>query len=164
MPTHDAPSMQDKITHALNTLRTAGDKSYMRGPVDDISVMVTNSQLGKAGYPPLPEDYEALLRQACGIMGPYFTLLSVGGMEMAGGGLQQGLLDVSEAFNRWSDEEDTKTLVVGKMSGGVVITYKDGQYHVTDEGSRDVFRSYACIADFITDTVTRLDKARATRA
>lgn len=164
MPTHDATSLQDKITHALQTLRAAGDKSYMRGPVDDISIMVTNSLLGKAGYPQLPEDYEALLRQACGIMGPYFTLLSVGGMEMAGGGLQPGLFDVSEGYNRWSDDDEAKTLVVGKMSGGVVITYKDGQYHVTDESSRDVFRSYGDIADFITDTVTRLDKARATSA
>ena len=164
MPTHDATSTQDKIAHALQTLRAAGDKSYMRGPVDDISVMVTNSQLGKAGYPPLPDDYEALLRQACGIMGPYFTLLSVGGMEMAGGAVHPGLLEVSEAFNRWSDDDETKTLVVGKMSGGVVITFKDGQYHVTDEGSRDVFRSYSGIADFITDTVTRLDKARGASA
>ena len=160
MPMHDAKSLQDKITHALQTLRAAEDKSYIRGPVDDISVMVINSQLGKAGYTQLPEDYEALLRQACGIMSPYFTLLSVGGMEMAGGGLQPGLHEVSEAYNRWNDDDEAKVLIVGKMSGGVVIGFKDAQYHVIDESSRDIFRSYADIADFMTDTIARLDKSR----
>lgn len=161
MPSHDAASLQDKIARALQSLRAAEGTSYLRGPVDDISVMVTNSQLGKNGYPPLPEDYEALLRQACGIMSPYFTLFSTGGMETAGGGLQPGLLEESDAFNRWSDAEDGKPLVLGKMSGGVVITHNDGQYHIVDETSRDVFRSYADIADLITDTVERAGQSGA---
>ena len=154
-----ASSLYDKIARALQTLRNAREKSFLNGPVDDISVLVINSQLGKAGYAPLPEDYEALLRQACGIMGPYLTLLSPGAMEMAGGG-QQDLLEESNTFNRWNDDGEEKPLVLGRMSGGVIIIYNDGQYHVVDETSRDVFHSYANIADLITDTVTRLDKAR----
>ncbi|MDP2206953.1 MAG: hypothetical protein Q8K65_11675 [Alphaproteobacteria bacterium] len=152
-------STPDKITHALNTLRQASAKSYLRDGAGDITIKVIGSKLGKADYPQLPEDYEELLRQACGIMGPYFTLLSPGGMEMAAGGLQPGIVEESDAFNRWNEDDEAKVLVVGKMSGGVVILHKDGQYHVTDESSRDVFRSYDDIADFIIDTVTRKDTA-----
>jgi exopolyphosphatase/pppGpp-phosphohydrolase len=152
-------STPERITRALNALREADAKSYLRDGAGDITIKVTGSKLGKADYPQLPEDYEELLRQACGIMGPYFTLLSPGGMEMAGGGLQPGLLEESESFNRWNDDDEPKVLVVGKMSGGVVIIHKNGQYHVVDESARDVFHSYGDIADFIIDTVTRKDKA-----
>lgn len=152
--------IQQKTIAALNAIKNAQAKSYMRAGAGDITIKVIGSKLAKADYPPLPEDYEALLRHACGIMGPYFTLFSTGGMEMAGGGLQPGLLEESESFNRWNDDDEPKALVVGKMSGGVVIIHKDGQYHVVDESARDVFRSYPAIADFIIDTVTRLDLAR----
>jgi len=150
---------QEKITTAIETIKNASDKSCLRTGANDLVFRVCNSFLDENGYPQIPEDYEALLRHSCGIMGPYFTLLGTGGMEMAGGGLQPGLLEESESFNRWNDDDEPKVLVVGKMSGGVVITHKDGKYHVIDEGSRDVFRTYDDIADFIIDTVTRKDKA-----
>jgi exopolyphosphatase/pppGpp-phosphohydrolase len=157
-------STPDKIARALDVLRAAAEKSYLRDGAGEITIKVIGSTLAKADYPQLPEDYEQLLRQACGIMGPYFTLLSPGGMEMAGGTLQPGLLEESESFNRWNDDDEPKVLVLGKMSGGVVITHKDGQYHVTDESARDVFRSYDDIADLIIDTIQRLDKARGSSA
>jgi len=150
----------DKIKKAVDMLRHADAKSYMRDGANEISLKMASVELAHHGYPALPDDYTELIRHAYGIMGPYFTLLGIGGMEMAGGGHQPGIIETSEAFNRWNDDDDTKTLVIGKMSGGVVITHKDGQYHIVDETSRDVFRSYADIADFITDTIIRLDKAR----
>lgn len=149
-----------KISAALTALQNADAKSYIRTGANDLVFRVCNSLLDDRGYPQIPEDLEALLRQSCGIMGPYFTIFSTGGMEMAGGGLQPGILEESEAFNQWSDDDAPKILVVGKMSGGVVITHKDGKYHIVDQSSRDVFRSYDSIADFIIDTITRLDKAR----
>ena len=156
--------IQQKTIAALNAIKNAQAKSYMHVGANDLVFEVCNGSLAEHGYPPLPEDYEALLRHACGIMGPYFTLFSTGGMEMAGGGLQPGQLEESESFNRWNDDDEPKALVVGKMSGGVVIIHKDGQYHVVDESARDVFRSYPAIADFIIDTVTRLDLARSSDA
>lgn len=149
-----------KTDAALSAIQNADAKSYMRPGANDLVFRVCNSLLDEHGYPQLPEDFEALLRHACGIMGPYFTILSTGGMEMAGGALQPGILEVSESFNQWADDDAPKTLVLGKMSGGVVITYQNGQYHIVDETSRDVFRSYDSIADFIIDTIARLDKAR----
>lgn len=143
----------------MAALQHADAKSSLRTGANDLVFRVCNSFLDENGYPQIPEDYEALLRHSCGIMGPYFTLLGTGGMETAGGGLQPGLLEESETFNRWNDDDEPKVLVVGKMSGGVVIIHKDGKYHVVDESSRDVFRTYDDIADFITDTIARKDKA-----
>lgn len=157
-----AASVSDnaKIAAAMAAIENADGKSYTRVGANDLVIRVCNSMLDQHGYPPLPDDFEALLRQSCGIMGPYFTIFSTGGMEMAGGALQPGLVEMSESFNRWADDDEPKTLVLGKMSGGVVITHQDGKYHIVDESSRDVFKSYGSIADFITDTIQRLDTAR----
>ena len=154
------PAAEDaKINAAMTAIQHADAKSFLRTGANDLVFRVCNSFLDENGYPQIPKDYEALLRHSCGIMGPYFTLLGTGGMEMAGGGLQPGLLEESESFNRWNDDDEPKVLVVGKMSGGVVIIHKDGKYHVIDESSRDVFRTYDDIADFIIDTIARKDKA-----
>jgi len=150
----------DKIQNAVDMLRNADGKSHLRAPIDEISLKMMDRELSHYGYPPVPDDYIALMHHAYGIMGPYLTLLPTGGMQTAGGGHQPGMVETSEAFNRHNDDDAQKTLVVGKMSGGVVITHKDGKYHIVDESSRDVFQSYADIADLITDTVTRIDKAR----
>jgi len=83
----------------------------------------------------------------------------MGGMETAGGGLQPGIIETSEEFNKWNDDDEPKTLVLGILSGGAVLIHKDDKYHVIDESARDVFRSYDDIADFIIDTVERKDKA-----
>lgn len=152
--------LQKKTIAAITALENARDKAYLRTGANDLVFKTCNSLLDEHGYPQLPADYQDLLRHSCGIMSSYFILFSTGGMEMAGGGLQPGILEESESFNRWSDDDAPKILVLGKMSGGVVITYKDGQYHITDESSRDVFRSYDSISDLIIDTIKRIDTAR----
>lgn len=164
MPTSDTAALRSKVKAAVEALRNARDKSYIRDGGGDVSITMTRAELAHFGYPALPDDYEFLLREAYGIMGPYFTLLGASSMEMAGGALQPGMIEMSEGYNRWNDDDEAKVLVVGKMSGGVVIVYKDGQYHIVDETSRDIFGSYDDIADFITHTVDRLDKARAAQS
>jgi len=153
-------TQEGKIQEAIDTLRKADGKSHLRAPVNELSLKMANIELSHHGYPPLPDDYIALTRQAYGIIGPYLTLLPIGGMETAGGGHQPGMVEASETFNRLNDDDAPKTLVVGRISGGVVITHKDGQYHVVDETSRDALRSYGSIADVIIDTIQRRDKAR----
>lgn len=151
--------MHDKIDKALEVLRRAGAKSFLRDGGGDVTMKMTGITLAEYKYPNLPEDYDILLRKAYGIMGPYFTLLKMGGMETAGGGLQPGIIETSESFNKWNDEDELKTLVVGIVPGGALLIHKDGKYHVIDETSQDIFYSYDDIADFIVDTVTRKDKA-----
>lgn len=164
MSTPDTAAIRNKVKVAVETLRNANDKSYIRDGGGDIAITMTRAELSQRGYPALPDDYAALLSEAYGIMGSYFTLVGIGSMEMAGGALQADLIEMSDAYNRWNDDDEAKVLVVGKMSGGVVIIHKDGQYHIVDQSSRDVFASYDDIADFITDTVSRLDKARAAQS
>jgi len=151
--------MHKKIDKAIDLLNRAEEKSFLREGGGEISLKMTGIKLAEYAYPSLPEDYEILLRKAFGIMGPYFTLLKMGGMETAGGGLQPGIIETSEEFNKWNDDDEPKTLVLGILSGGTVLIHKDGQYHVIDESSRDVFRTYDDIADFIIDTIARKDQA-----
>ncbi|MDY0009208.1 MAG: hypothetical protein RBS08_05840 [Bdellovibrionales bacterium] len=151
--------MHNKIDQAIATLQNADAKSFLRDGGGEISMKVAASQLAKNNYPPLPEDYDILLRKAFGITGPYFTLLKMGGMETAGGGLQPGIIETSDAFNKWNDEDEQKIFVFGLLSGGALLIHRDGKYHVIDESSHDVFMTYDDIADFIIDTVTRKDAA-----
>lgn len=154
-----------KIDEAFDAIRRADATSFLHDSPAEISMKMTAMKLDEYKYPSLPEDYEILLRKAFGIMGPYFTLLRTSGMETAGGGFQPGILETSEEFNKWNDEGEEKILVLGVMSGGTQLIHKDGQYHVIDAGSRDVFESYDTIADFIIDTIARKDTAaRATAA
>lgn len=152
--------MHSKIAHALDTLRQAEGKSFIQQEKADADVIrLCNTLLAKRGYHNLPEDYAALLSQAAGIMGPYFILLNMGAMALAGGGLQQGIIEESDVFNHGVGNDEAKTMVVGKMSGNAVVIYQDGKYHVVDAATHDVFRTYDDIADFMTDTVQKKDAA-----
>lgn len=152
--------LQQKIEHALDVLRAAEGKSFINPQkVDEEILKLCNILMTKAGYHELPEDYAALLAQAAGIMGPYFILLNVGALATAGGGLQPGIPDESNTFNSQHDIDENKIMVVGKMSGNALVIYEDGKYNVVDAATRDVFRSYDDIADFIVDTVQKKDAA-----
>lgn len=151
--------MHNKIDQAIATIKNADAKSFLRDGGGEISMKMTGIQLAKNNYPDLPEDYALLLQKSFGIMGPYFTLLKMGGMETAGGGLQPGIIETSDAFNKWNDDDEAKVLVLGILSGGVLLIHKDGKYHVIDDSSRDIFMTYDDIADFIIDTITRKDAA-----
>ena len=149
-----------KIEHALDVLRAAEGKSFISPQKADEDVLkLCNILLTKSGYHELPEDYAALLGQAAGILGPYFMLFNMGAMALAGGGLQPGIPDESNAFNSQHAIDENKILVVGKMSGNALVIYEDGKYHVIDAATRDVFRTYDDIADFIVDTVQKKDAA-----
>lgn len=152
--------MHKKISAALETLRQAEGKSFLNSAKTDAEIIqICNILLAKRGYHSLPDDYAALLSQAAGIMGPYFILLNMGAMTLAGGGLQQGIIEESDDFNNRRDADEDKIMVVGKMSGNALVIYQDGKYHVVDAATHDVFRTYDDIADFITDTVQRKDAA-----
>ena len=151
--------IQKKIDAALAALARAEAKSFLRDPAAEISMKMAAITLADYKYPNLPEDYEALMRRAYGIIGPYFTLLNIGGVETAGGRFQPGIPETSDAFNKTHDGDAPRALVLGLLSGGAVLIYKDGKYHVVDESTHDVFFTYDDIADFIIDTVTRKDKA-----
>lgn len=151
--------MHNKIAHALDTLRQAEGKSFIREQKADADVIrLCNILLVKSGYHNLPEDYAELLSQAAGIMGPYFILLNIGALPLAGGALQPGIVEESDAFSQNADT-DTKVMVVGKMSGNALVIYQDSKYHVVDAATGDIFRTYDDIADFIIDTVQKKDAA-----
>jgi len=152
--------MRQKIADALAALRGAAGKSYINDvQASEAALKVSNVLLTARGYPELPADYALFLSQAAGITGPYFTLLTMDALPLAGGALQQGVIEESEAFNAAADSDAPKVLVVGKMSGNARVIHQDGKYHVVDAATRDIFRSYDDIADFITDTVQQKDAA-----
>lgn len=152
--------MHKKVADALAVLRQAEGKSFLNGARIDAEILqICNILLAKSGYHNIPDDYGIFLSEAAGIVGPYFTLLSVGALPLAGGALQQGIVEESDAFNQSADDDATKVMVVGKMSGNARVIYQDGKYHVVDAATRDIYRTYDDIADFITDTVQRKDAA-----
>jgi hypothetical protein len=153
--------VQDKIRHALEKLAAATEKSCLRPPADAATVRLVDITLNKAGYAALPEDYAFLLTQACGLQGPYFTLLGPGGMKTAEGGIQPGIHQESEAFNAGADEAE-KPLVLGRASGNALLVFAEGEYRLVDAQSRDVLCTYDGIAAFIADMIALKDKARTT--
>jgi len=157
--------MHEKIAAALDVLRNAEGKSYFNTvPFDKDVLQICNILLAKRGYPNIPDDYGVFLSQAAGIVGPYFTLLTMDALPLAGGALQQGIIEESDAFNHSADEDAARVMVVGKMSGNARVIYQDGKYHVVDAATRDIFRTYDDIADFIADTVRKKDAALRTAA
>jgi hypothetical protein len=152
--------MHKKIADALDVLRHADGKSYFNPAQIDAEILqICNTLLAKRGYQNIPDDYSIFLSQVAGIVGPYFILLTLGGLPLAGGGLQESILRESDVFNESADDDDPKTMVVGKMSGNALVIHQDGKYHVIDAATRDVFRTYDDIADFIVDTVQKKDAA-----
>lgn len=156
MDTHD----KDKIDAALERVKSAPEKSFLNEAAPESVLAYANVMHGKFGYAPLPDDAHYLMGKACGILGPYFTLCGVGALKLEGGGVQGSILEESEAFNAGADEDD-KRLVLGRVSGGAVLTFKDGAYALVDGASRDVLRTYDNIADFITSSIDMKTKARA---
>lgn len=152
--------LHKKIEQALATLRQAEGKSFFNDvQATERALQVCNILMAKRGYHALPEDYAIFLMQVAGVTGPYFTLLTFDALPAAGGGLQPGMLDESDSFNKQHGNDEAKTLVVGKMSGNALVIYEDGKYNVVDAATRDVFRSYDDIAEFIVDTVQKKDAA-----
>lgn len=152
--------LHKKIEQALATLRQAEGKSFFNDvQATDKALQICNVLLAGRGYHALPEDYAAFLMQVAGVTGSYFTLLTFDSLPAAGGGLQPGILDESDSFNKQHDNDETKTMVVGKMSGNALVIYEDSKYHVIDAATRDIFRTYDDIADFIVDTVQKKDTA-----
>lgn len=140
------------VRAALEQLGAAPEKSFVQPPADAATVALVSRTLVKAGYAALPEDFTMFLTMACGVQGPYCTLLSPGGMEMAGGGVQPGIQQASEAFSTGTAAED-KLLVLGRASGDVLLVFASGRYRLLDAQSHDVLRTYDSVAAFITDMI-----------
>jgi len=152
--------MHKKIADALDALRQAEGKSFFNDAEINAEILqICNILLTKRGYHAVPDDYAVFLSQVAGIVGPYFTLLSMGALPLAGGALQQGIIEESDTFNQSTDDDGPKIMVVGKMSGNALVVHQDGKYHVIDAATRDIFRTYDDIADFIVDTVQKKDAA-----
>jgi len=146
-PSRPIQDERQEIRDVLDTLAAASARWAFGPPVDAGTIQLVDVTLRKAGFGGLPSDYAVLLAHANGIQGPHFTLLSPGGMALAGGGVQPGIGPESEAF----DDGAVKSLVLGKVSGGVFLVFAEGEYRLVDVLSRDVLRRYDRVAAFISD-------------
>ncbi|MBI1216568.1 MAG: hypothetical protein GC185_12220 [Alphaproteobacteria bacterium] len=153
--------IQEKTDKALDALRNAKAKSFLNDGASEEVIKITNLVLNKYHFADMPADYAHLLLGANGIMGPYFTLLGLGPMETANGGLTSYIVAETREFNKFADEDDDKPLVLGNVSGGALLIHHDGKYRLIDESSYDEFNVYDDIADFITGMIEMKDKARA---
>ncbi len=122
-------------------------------PTDATTVQLFNLKLARAGYGCLPADFGYFLTLACGLQGPYCTLLGLSGMKTAGGGTEPGICEASDRFNAHAGA-DVKTLVLGRASGNVLLVFSKGKYHLLDVQTQDMLRSYDSVAAFIDDMIT----------